>query len=73
MNAPHYPDGLTEEVIDRLLAEVDASVKPVRRPTSPFALRPLDLRRERRQVTRNAVRIVRELQQQRVAFPGRAA
>ncbi|GAY11768.1 hypothetical protein [Pseudonocardia sp. N23] len=33
----HHPDGLTEQAIDVLLAEVDAEARPVRRSTAPFA------------------------------------
>lgn len=48
----HFPDGLTEPLIDALLAEVFAQVEPVRRPSSPFADHVTDVRRERRQRNR---------------------
>lgn len=33
----HHPDGLTEQVVDALLAEVEAEARPVRRSTAPFS------------------------------------
>ena len=53
-----YPDGLTESAIDRLLAEMDASAVPVKRPTSPFATT-TDTRRLRREANRTLGRVAR--------------
>ncbi|WP_156893659.1 hypothetical protein [Actinokineospora enzanensis] len=38
--------------MDALLAEVDATVRPVYRSTSPVAMRDVDVRRERRAMRR---------------------
>lgn len=62
MSYPDYfPDGLSEDVIDRLLAEVDTQVEPVRRPTCGFAWCEVDQRRERRERRRAAAQLVRVL------------
>jgi hypothetical protein len=58
VNPNHFPDGLTESVIDALIAESYAAVQPVRRPTSPFAL-PEDTRRERRETSRTLAKVAR--------------
>lgn len=55
----HYPDGLTEAVIDRLLDEVSRSVVPVSRSVSPFALADVDVRRERRERNRRLALVSR--------------
>jgi hypothetical protein len=57
VNPNHFPDGLTESLIDALIAESYAAVQPVRRP-SPFAL-PEDTRRERRETNRTLAKVAR--------------
>ena len=60
MNSPpNYPDGLTRAVIDTLLAEVDALVRPVHRVPPLFADRDAALRRERRHAHRPMARATR--------------
>lgn len=72
-NQGHYPDGLTEEAIERLMAEVFAQVEPVRRPTSPFASAE-DARRSRRLVNHRMARVLPLLTQlPRPVSDGRAA
>jgi hypothetical protein len=62
MNSPpNYPDGLTQAVIDDLLAEVDAAVRPVRRMPPLFADRDAVLRRERRYANRVLARVARSV------------
>lgn len=58
---PVYPDGLTPAVIDALVAEVDAVVRPVRRVPLLFADREAVLRRERRRTNRALTRMARSL------------
>jgi len=72
MKRNHFPDGLTEADVDTLLAEVRASVEPIHRPTSPFALYELDARRERRETAR-ALSKVRTLPIRFAAVRGEAA
>lgn len=62
MESPqNYPDGLTLVVIDALVAEVDAVVRPVRRVPALFADRDEVLRRERRRAHRALARMTRSL------------
>lgn len=62
MNSPpNYPDGLTQAVIDALLTEVDAAVRPVRRMPPLFADRDAALRRERRYTNRALARMARSI------------
>lgn len=58
---PNYPDGLTRPVIDALIAEVDAVVRPVGRVPPLFADRDAALRRERRRANRALARVARSL------------
>ncbi|MGH3809507.1 MAG: hypothetical protein ACRDRU_23340, partial [Pseudonocardiaceae bacterium] len=58
---PNYPDGLTQALIDALVAEVDAAVHPVRRVPPLFADRDAVLRRERRRANRALARAARLL------------
>jgi len=62
MESPqNYPDGLTVAVIDALVAEVDAVVRPVRGVPPLFADRDEVLRRERRRAHRALARVARSL------------
>jgi hypothetical protein len=61
MEHHHFPDGITEADVDTLLAQVDASVEPIHRPVSPFAMYELDKRRERRAMARDLGARVRVL------------
>jgi hypothetical protein len=56
---PHYPDGLTQALIDALLAEVDATTRPVRQVPPLFADRDAASRRARRQMNRASARVAR--------------
>jgi len=58
---PTYPDGLTPAVIDALITEVDAVVRPVRRVPPLFADRDAVLRRERRRTNRALARMARSV------------
>ncbi|MGH3916288.1 MAG: hypothetical protein ACRDTC_23200 [Pseudonocardiaceae bacterium] len=58
---PSYPDGLSPAVIDALITEVDAMVRPVRRVPPLFADRDAVLRRERRHTHRALARVVRSV------------
>jgi hypothetical protein len=68
MNTPNHPDGLTESDVDLMEAEVFTSVTPIRRPTSPFAMYELDVRRERREYNRTLGAQVRALPVSRPAL-----
>jgi hypothetical protein len=60
MNSPpNYPDGLSPAVIDALVAEVDAAVRPVRRVPPLFADRDAALHRERLRANRAAAHTAR--------------
>ncbi len=62
MNSPpNYPDGLTQVVINALVAEVDAVVRPVRGMPALFADRDAVLRREHRRANRALARAARSL------------
>jgi hypothetical protein len=56
---PHYPDGLTQALIDALLTEVDAAERPVRQVPPLFADRDAAFRRARRQMNRASARVAR--------------
>ena len=56
---PHYPDGLTQALIDALLAEVHATARPVRQVPPLFADRDTASRRACRQMNRAAARVAR--------------
>jgi hypothetical protein len=58
---PNYPDGLTQAIIDALIAEVDAVAQPVRRVPPLFADRDAAWRRECRNVHRAFARVTRSL------------
>ncbi|MGH3827100.1 MAG: hypothetical protein ACRDQX_07995 [Pseudonocardiaceae bacterium] len=53
---PNYPDGLTRAVIDALLTEAHAGVRPDRRVPPLFADRDAALRRERQRSRRASAR-----------------
>jgi hypothetical protein len=62
MNSPpNYPDGLTRAVIDTLVTEADAVVRPVHGVPPLFADRDAALRRERRRTHRAVARVARSL------------
>ncbi|PPK65840.1 hypothetical protein V5P93_000270 [Actinokineospora auranticolor] len=69
----HYPDGLTGPIVDALLAEMDATVEPIHRPTSPFAMHEIDTRRARREMNRMMGAQVRSLPVRTVVPRGEAA
>jgi hypothetical protein len=56
---PNYPDGLTQAVIETLLAEVDATARPVRQVPPLFADRDAESRRAHRQMNRASARVTR--------------
>ncbi|MGH3719653.1 MAG: hypothetical protein ACRDRI_12620 [Pseudonocardiaceae bacterium] len=56
---PNHPDGLTRAVIDALVTEVGAVVRPDRRVPPLFADRDAALRRERRRANRASARAAR--------------
>lgn len=55
----HYPDGLTEEIIDALLRELDTAVLTKPRPTSALMDGTGTQRRHRRLARRSAAAVVR--------------
>jgi hypothetical protein len=58
---PSYPDGLTRDIIDALVAEVDAAVHPVRGVPLLFADRDAALRREHCRADHALERVARSL------------
>jgi hypothetical protein len=62
MNSPpNYPDGLTPAVIDALVTEVGAAVRPDHRVPPLFTDRDAALRRERHRANRASARVARSL------------
>lgn len=58
MDSPsNYPDGLTQALIDALVTEVDALVRPVHRMPPLFADRDAAVQREHRRVSRAMTRV----------------
>ena len=58
---PNYPDGLTRAVIDALVTEVHAGVRPDRRVPPLFADRDAALRCERQRSHRASAHVARSL------------
>ena len=69
----YYPDGLTEEVIDALLGEVDAAVAVSAGPSGALLDGSAAVRRDRRVARRAAGAVVRVLPVVRVVSDGREA
>ncbi|SDD68509.1 hypothetical protein [Actinokineospora iranica] len=61
MYLDYFPDGLTESLVDVLIAETLERVEPVGQVPPLFADRDAEIRRERRRASRAAARVVRVL------------